>query len=928
MRKFPTKLLALASACALGLVACKGDTGPAGATGATGANGISTGTITGTLTYDPGTGEIPAPNISVNVTPAVVGLPSATSAADGTYELANVPIGVYTVTFSATGFVADQITGVSVVAGQTSTASKKLVAANPIVLAAVAATAPAGFGQTATLAVTVSGGTGPYTYVWTPKAANPTAVTLDTTNPANPTFTTGTFAQVLASGKVIGLGSPGNPDPLMTYPRTGFVSISTQQLAQMTYNFDCKVTDAVGFSKTVTVARPPATLAQGNGIVPRNQIVVLSLPGNATAVDFTAKPSGSAAVVNEAATPNPWFIPDVAGSYTVGSLTVSAGDFQSSSPTCGICHGTAAKAAVAAKFTAWSNSAHGNHFFKYMEYDAGGNLVFKAGVTQLPTANPGVFWKTSDMPAGPMTTFEFGMTGAEGTHYSQTCVGCHTTGYNALAVNGGFDDAAATAGWTFPNLGSVFTGLTGASTGDPVTPAPQLTAYNAIPAAVVKYQGMQCESCHGPLGQHVATGDATLAPKPELDVAICAVCHDRPSNHDRVALWRQSKHANLEVAVAEGAGTSGSPSNSCNRCHSGQGFVQYVDQILGNLATPGGTAIPAFPGILIDPAGTPTPPATVAAAGSAFLIGLGITPQSVQPQTCQACHDPHSTELRVSGNTPMLPAGFQVNGAGAGALCFVCHNSRNGARGDLWNGVYYNNPLPGTTTAVTSIGAPHESSQGDVITGMNAFWVGMSPSNHLAVEDVCVGCHMKYAAAGVSFRSTNHTWKVDTTICANCHGSNVNGEALQGQFDLAAVALNAAITSVGNTTFAGAYYMKGTVTGAQIATVPAGATTAVAYVSGRLVGFRVTLNVDVPDPNAATGTITAGTPITVGLGGFYSNAAATTRIFDLLNGRVAKANWNYSLVTQDGSRSIHNPTFAFGVLSASQAKVLDSSLAL
>ena len=33
------------------------------------------------------------------------------------------------------------------------------------------------------------------------------------------------------------------------------------------------------------------------------------------------------------------------------------------------------------------------------------------------------------------------------------------------------------------------------------------------------------------------------------------------------------------------------------------------------------------------------------------------------------------------GNTPLLPAGFQANGVGRGALCITCHNSRNGGSG-------------------------------------------------------------------------------------------------------------------------------------------------------------------------------------------------------------------------------------------------------
>jgi hypothetical protein len=175
-------------------------------------------------------------------------------------------------------------------------------------------------------------------------------------------------------------------------------------------------------------------------------------------------------------------------------------------------------------------------------------------------------------------------------------------------------------------------------------------------------------------------------------------------------------------------------------CHSAQGLVQYLNQLTGNLRKPDGTAIVgSFPGNLIDPGS-----ATLADASVAYMQSLGITPDKVQPQTCQACHDPHTTALRVEGDTPMLPSGFQVRGAGSGAICFVCHDSRNGARGDQFNGVYTNNDNPGTPAPVTSIGAPHEADQGDVVAGRNAFFVPIySPSPHLAVQDACVGCHMK-----------------------------------------------------------------------------------------------------------------------------------------------------------------------------------------
>ena len=236
-----------------------GATGPAGTTGPAGEAGVTpalAGTITGTLTYKPGATAIPASGVTISLSPDV-GVAAATSGADGTFSLDNVPVGVYSVKFSGNAFADAQVDNVIVNAGQTVALSQLLVATNPLVLTAPVASAPAGFNKAGVqLDITVAGGKAPYTYAWTAKTANPTTVALSDAAAKNPTFTTGTLADIIASGKVIGIG-----EGLL---RAGFAPISAQQLAQMTYNFDCKVTDADGFTKTVTVAVPPATLAQGN----------------------------------------------------------------------------------------------------------------------------------------------------------------------------------------------------------------------------------------------------------------------------------------------------------------------------------------------------------------------------------------------------------------------------------------------------------------------------------------------------------------------------------------------------------------------------------------------------------------------------------------------------------------------------------------
>ena len=968
----------LVAAFCLALAACTGPQGDPGATGEPGANGtngangangtngtngISTGTITGTLTYQPNPAATPLPaalpatNVTITAISITDSVVSATSDANGGYTLTDIPAGIHTLRFSGNAYSTVDVSGISVLATKTTTVDRLLTATNPIILTPTPATAPAGFGATATLGVTVSGGTAPYTYKWVAASANPTAVTLSSTTEAAPSFTTGTLAAIIASGKAVGFAKVTNFDSNgvlapMPNPQIGFLPVSAQQLAQMTYNFTVTVTDAMGYVKSATVAVPPATLAQGNEVVPQGQIVIANLPGNTTAATLVG-PTGTTATLKDAATANPWFIPDVKGNYTLTAgttvLQVNASNFTSAAQSCtNSCHSILPafkRDNVIAKFKDWNNSAHGNHFFKYMHYDASGALVWNTDLLgrplPAPTANPYVNWSQP----GAMTTFQFGMSGAEGTHYSGSCTGCHTTGYNALASNNGFDDVARAAGWSFPNMTAMFPVLTGptsmqtvvngvvtTTSYDQVTGTPVDTAWAAIPAAVKAYAGMQCESCHGPLGGHSTgafriDGTTMIQPVQEFDTAACAVCHDKPGNHDRVALWRQSGHANLEVALGEGAGVSStggaaSPRPSCNRCHSAQGFVQYLKQLTGTLTQADGTPIAGtYPGNLVNPASSPLADAPVA-----YLQSLGITADKVQPITCAACHDAHSTELRLEGDTPLLPSGFRVNGAGSGAICFVCHNSRNGARGDQLNGVYTNNDNPGTPAPVTAIGAPHEACQGDVVAGRNAFFVGTyNPSAHLSVKDSCVGCHMKNFPYGLTGTNTNHTWKVDSSACASCHGGSkdpVDGEGLQRQFDAAAADVMTALNEVGQATVRGLYY-KGS---AQTVQIPLDATAV--FATGRSSGFVLTFTAPIANPNAATGTITTlgTTSSPAGLGNFYTDSGATVKRFDVLRGTFAKANWNYSLLEQDASRGVHNPSYAFDVLSATVAAIRNDSL--
>ena len=234
--------------------------------------------------------------------------------------------------------------------------------------------------------------------------------------------------------------------------------------------------------------------------------------------------------------------------------------------------------------------------------------------------------------------------------------------------------------------------------------------------------GIQCESCHGPLesshGGQPETVPALfarpLAPTAGMSAGVCLVCHDALTHHDHGPLWSASGHANIELAMEEGAG-----STSCARCHSAEGFMLYLP---------------------LQQAGSP---------GNLPDIS-SLSASTVHSQTCQTCHDPHSTELRVSGDTKQVAGMFQVQNAGAGALCMVCHNSRSGA---IKQGTY--------AIGASSLGrlGPHTAAQGDMFAGRNAFFftdltAADAATNlphlsaHAFMADTCVDCHVKWVRAG------------------------------------------------------------------------------------------------------------------------------------------------------------------------------------
>jgi hypothetical protein len=259
----------------------------------------------------------------------------------------------------------------------------------------------------------------------------------------------------------------------------------------------------------------------------------------------------------------------------------------------------------------------------------------------------------------------------------------------------------------------------------------------------------------------------------------------------------------------------------------------------------------------------------------------------------------------------MLPAGFKVLGAGRGALCMTCHNSRNGERNDA--------AMP-----VTDDRVPHTASQTDVLMGENAYFVKVGQrSPHSLIEDTCTTCHMVMSPALPEFSrkppadgsGTNHEFGASSEICTNCHGAFTGGtldDAVHAGLEELELAIEAAIakevaaqTSAGNTVV-----LKGM--GPDESDVNITNSSAVSAVEFNESHGRQAMNITVEGVVYEHVNLARGTDV-IDSGG---NSVGTLLASDA-GQLIAKAGWNYFLIEGDGSEGVHNPSFTLEVVSAS-----------
>jgi len=297
------------------------------------------------------------------------------------------------------------------------------------------------------------------------------------------------------------------------------------------YKLDSSLQVSAGLDN-VAVGTPIYLEAQVNIALPASDVTsvtwALTAKPLGSAAAFTASPLGPDVPISEL-TQRAYFQvasrtllrPDVTGQYTVTATIVSASTGTTNVSknftvgtytgirTCALCHSGSVEAED--KYHPWTMTGH--------------SMIFSNGID-----------------------------GYLSSHYGQSCLSCHTVGYdvNTNAVNGGFDDIAAQLGWTFPT-----------------TLAPGNFA--AMPPSLRNLGNIQCENCHGPGSEHaMAFGNTNALNWPRLAVTVaagdCNQCHEAPTHHIKGTEWLNSGHA----FPPEETGSS------CVRCHSGQGFVNFA----------------------------------------------------------------------------------------------------------------------------------------------------------------------------------------------------------------------------------------------------------------------------------------------------------------------------------------------------------------
>src|SRR5512142_487053 len=214
----------------------------------------------------------------------------------------------------------------------------------------------------------------------------------------------------------------------------------------------------------------------------------------------------------------------------------------------------------------------------------------------------------------------------------------------------------------------------------------------------VRYQDVQCESCHGPGLAHASSPTSSNRPlasiKADTNVTNgCGECHTGV-HEPFVDEWKQKNATGLSHSIVQG-GTVGNADPTCVGCHTAQGALEQFgvnENYLEKVPTNGITSANALPLVCAtchDPHGSP----------NAHQLRFSLSAANIDQNLCIKCHqrraDPSQVTTRNSVHSPEGPtllglAGWFPPGMSAGdsiigthgtpsrnpQLCATCHVAR------------------------------------------------------------------------------------------------------------------------------------------------------------------------------------------------------------------------------------------------------------
>ena len=258
--------------------------------------------------------------------------------------------------------------------------------------------------------------------------------------------------------------------------------------------------------------------------------------------------------------------------------------------------------------------------------------------------------------------------------------------------------------------------------------------------------GFLLSACEGPMGSAGKDGlDGTNGIDGIDGTAKCSVCHDNSATiAAKQSQYENSQHATGEEASYTNARTSG----ECQKCHTNQGFHEFLKGTAGNVHQD-------FP--------------------------------DIQQPNCYTCHNIHKnfdqTDYALTTTAPVvfmngIGGPYNVTGEGsAGNLCANCHQARPATPAI---------PAVGTGTLTLASGdtrwGPHYSSVSNLLTNSGGYQtVGTLPYNttHAHQNVSCVTCHMaqpygdKAGGHTMALRYDAHgTEYVNRAGCVTCHSES------------------------------------------------------------------------------------------------------------------------------------------------------------